>query len=243
MEAVIDEYTRVFEQVHVNIRYSSLDKIKGLDLVSQEKLLESVGLIEGMEINPSRYKLLFQHLQSFPWIEEYSVESSIFPKRIQITVKEAKPKFVIEYEGQSWLMSEKGVLLESLKTITNPELIMLSSSLPRLYDDDPHQLGQDQTTLKSTTQRIKTALTMLEYLELVGGLPFTYSAISIMSFGELAFEVSGDYPAKRVYLLARDIGEARSKKGQLEAMISDLQKRSETSEVIDLRFEGQAIVR
>jgi len=223
--------------------YSGLDRLSGLNRVDESKLLKAVGIQEGMEISPSEYDRLFRYLDSYPWIRKFNVTSSILPKRIKLNIEEAIPAYVVEYSGKSWLMSDHGELIEPLSEISDPSIQVEAIGLPRLYDQNDEEFDKEVTTLSTTSQKFKTALRTLEYFDLAGGLPFEFSTVRILPYGELLFDVTGGAPASEVVLCAHNLGEAKSKLNQIGLIIHDLQSRSEVVNRIDLRFEGQGVVR
>jgi hypothetical protein len=239
----IDELSRLSEQLNVNLFYFQLDKIEGLERVNSEKLLAAVGLAEGMEIESHKRGLLLNYLSTYPWIESYSVTSEILPKRMKIFVKEAVPAFVLEKDGQTWLLSNKGLLIEPLSSLNNKELILESSSLPRLFGYDANDISQERTSLASTSLKLQTTFKTLEYFDLAGGLPFEYVTITILPYGELLFEVKNGHPTKEVILTAHDLEEARIKLSQLRGIYKDLENKNELANQIDLRFKSQGVVR
>ena len=239
--SVFDEFQRVVEQVSINTFYTGLDKIYGLNRLDQQKLLDAVGITEGMEISPNQYSKLFDYLRKYPWVEDISIEKSIFPKRIKINVKETEPAFVIEYSGDSWLLSDKGKLIEPLSNIYKSEVLVEAINLPRLYDE--FGVENEHTTLTTTAQRIQTAIRILDYYDLAGGLPFSYSTLKIMPYGDLLIEIKEGAPTKEIILSAHNITEAKERLAQLKSVFSDLNQRGETAQQIDTRYSSQIIVR
>ena len=132
LEVVSNEAQAVFEQVYVNTVYTRLDSISGLTHISKNRLLEATGFTEGMELNAGQIYILKSKFSSYPWIRTYSIQKNFLPDRMSVEIKEAKPAFIADYLGVSWVVSDEGVLLEPSSEIVESKLQLEIMKLPRI---------------------------------------------------------------------------------------------------------------
>lgn len=240
-ELLDDEFDKLVDQLTSNTVYCQLGSIDGLSRIMSSDLLDPIGLKEGMELSREETTLLLERLDSYPWVQSYEVSTNVYPQRLSIKVKEAEPWFVAEYGGSSWLVSSKGILLDSLDTITNSKLIMEIGSLSRLYGLD--KVDSEHTYLSSLNSRLKYVTRTLEFIDLAGGFPFSYDIIHLLPMGGILIEPNASDPCEKVYLKVHSLDEARDVLARYRATVEDISMRGEKAKEIDLRFASQVVVR
>ncbi|HMO18630.1 MAG TPA: hypothetical protein PKA63_11770 [Oligoflexia bacterium] len=241
LSVIVDEAESIKEQMEVNTAKCQLLRIGGLKRISSSQILAPLAIKEGMELSADQIRSLLSHLSSYAWIDHFKVEHKMLPQRISINVKESEPWLVVEYQGRSWLVSTKGELLEPLTSLDNPDLIREAGLLPRLYGIDPPE--NEQTYLSSVNERLRYASRMLDFVDLSGGLPFSWNSIHLLPLGAIMVEPDSGKPAERVYFRVHSLDEASSMLLQLENVLRDIDERGEKASEIDLRFSGQVVVR
>jgi hypothetical protein len=241
MSKIIDEFQHIRNEVINNTFYYTIKDIRGLNRIPVERILSSLGIRIGERISQSTFDTLLLHLSSHPWIDEFSVSTSIFPQYVHVNVKEAQPWLVADYETTQWLVSTRGVLLDPLPSISDPSLILESGNLPRLYG--LKDTGSEVSFLSSANERLRYSLKSLEYVELAGGFPFTYETIFLLPMGNLLVEPLESDMGERVYFTVLSLQDAHAVISKYETVIKDIKSRGEKANEIDLRFKGQVIVR
>jgi hypothetical protein len=238
---ILNELSQIKNEVIHNTFYYTVKGIHGLHRITPERLLSSLQIRVGERISQNKFKTLLMHLSSQPWVDEFSVTTSIFPQNIHVHVKEAVPWLVADYETTQWLVSTKGVLLDPLPSITDPSLILESGNLPRLYGLKSN--GSEVSFLSSANERLRYSLKSLEYLELAGGFPFRYETIFLLPMGNLLVEPLESDMGDRVYFKVRSLQDAHYIISKYETVIDNIKSRGEKANEIDLCFNGQVIVR
>lgn len=238
---ISDELDRVREQMTANTVRCQLSRIGGLSRISSTQILSPIGLIEGMELTKEQVNDLMSQLRLYPWVESFTVKREMLPQRLIVEVKEAQPWLVVEYDNRSWLVSTKGELLEPLTALENSELIKEAGMLPRLYGIEPPL--DEQTYLSSINERLKYASRVLEFIDLAGGLPFSFSSIQLLPLGVLMVEPESSKPVQKVFFKVHTLDEARTMLQRLGQILNDIQSKGEEAREIDLRFAGQGVVR
>ena len=185
-----------------------------------------------------------EKLKKLAWIEKAEVRAKFFPLQLNVQLLEADPWLVSEQGGESWLVSREGKLLQSLKALASPRVVVETMSLPRLQGAD------DSLKLKAAVQQIKT-------LEEAGGAPWPIEKYSLLDHGELELTFSdmsmeadlelkqseeSKRPVQRAVIRVEDVPSARDCLLRLNKVAQDLEKRGEVAEKIDLTFRHQAVV-
>jgi cell division septal protein FtsQ len=180
-------------------------------------------------------------VEALPWINEAKITSAVFPGRVSIHVREEEPWIVAEYRGHSWLVSQRGTLLQTLDSLNNSELIMEISELPRLGGLQAE--SSSRSFLRSENVRFDYALQLLEMFEMAGGFPFQVERITLEADGALRITAMDIKTTPEIFVQASTLAEARHSLQKLKAVLADLAQRSEHASRIDLRFLNQAIVK
>ncbi len=250
INALKQESDFVSEQVVASTVYTSLDRIEGLKSLENSQVRDIFGIYEGMEIKPEILANLGAKIKASPWVESYSFSKQVFPQRLKINIVEAEPAFVAEYEGDSWIVSKKGVLIQPVKEIVKPSLVMTVSELPRVYGIDPKE--DNKSYLSSVYDRLSYILKNLEFVDLAGGFPFKYSSLSLINGGGIELEpveLQNAEPStvrklpKKVLFQLRSLEEAQNMLSRLKIVLEDIRLRGETPGELDLRFKDQVVLR
>ncbi len=186
-----------------------------------------------------------QKVQSLPWIKSAEARFDVMPMRILLQVAEVEPWIVARLGEESWLVSDVGELVEPLSEISNPELVLESSTLPRLsgLSGSPSTSGElPPTMFSSVNARFHYAIAQMKLLEMAQALDYAYEVIRLEDDGSLRV-VAGDPQIADVLFLVRSLEEARTAARKLKLVREDLRERGEEPREIDLRFASQAIVR
>lgn len=259
--ALKQESDFVSEQVVASTVYTSLDRIEGLKSLENSQVRDIFGIYEGMEIKPEILANLGAKIKASPWVESYTFSKQVFPQRLKINIVEAEPAFVAEYEGDSWIVSKKGVLIQPVREIVKPSLVMQVSELPRVYGIDPKE--DNKSYLSSVYDRLSYILKNLEFVDLAGGFPFKYSSLSLINGGgielepvaleqaeleQVKLEQRAELSAvrklpKKVLFQLRSLEEAQNMLSHLKTVLEDIRLRGETPEELDLRFKDQVVLR
>lgn len=232
----------VSEQVYVNTINSRLNSIEGLNLISKKRLREMTGYSEGMELSSSQLDLLDVKFKSSPWIKSYSIIRSFYPNRMKIIIEEAKPGYIADYLGVSWLVSRQGVLLEPSSEIQEPELAVELMKLPRIMNLEPSEADQD-TYLSSFNDRLSYVIRSYENIDLAGGFPFQVSSLTLVPGGGIRVDTFDGNPAPSLLVDIHSLAEARSLLARLDAVSRDLKQRGEVYAELDFRFKDQVVVK
>ncbi len=212
-----------------------LNKINiiGLELLDEEYIKNVAQLKSNSWIwNISLFELESE-LEKNVWIEEADISWEVFPLTTNISISEVTPWAVVELGEKSWLLSDSGKLLQELGTLSQPEAIVESATLPRISGIS----GDDE----DTGFRFPHAVRMLSILREAGDFPFEVSEYRLLEHGGLLISpVEKKYP--QVRLLYQSVEGAKTRLAQLREVLKDLEFREEKSAIIDLQFENQAIV-
>lgn len=181
--------------------------------------------------------------------------SGLNPLVLDVYVVEHRPEFVVELNAHSgetqggsmesasyqsstrWLISDEGVFLAQLATLNSSEMIVLSSRLPRISlvarIDDP-----------SGYLQLEKALLQIHNCIAVGGLPFEVDEYRLSADGDGALFIAPleSFNEPAVVLYARSIDEAERALNRLNYMMSDLKRKGEKAERIDLRFHARGVI-
>lgn len=249
-------------EITENIALYKIVSISGFQRLKAEEVLGHVNIKLNEPFSQADIRSLRAHLSGLPWIDSFSIDTSILPYQVKLEVKESKPWLVVEMdsftppsdnvavvkgstkevkEKQQWLVSTKGVLLEPLANITRPELILECGSLPRMYIASSQQT--DTSFLNSTNDRLKYALKSLEYIELAGGFPFTYNTIFLEKMGSLHVEPFEREMGTKVLFKVTSLQDGIEVLSRYRQVIKDIQERGEKVNEVDLRFAKQVVVR
>ncbi|MFN8389283.1 MAG: FtsQ-type POTRA domain-containing protein [Bdellovibrionota bacterium] len=175
-----------------------------------------------------------------PWVESADLRVRPFPAALELRVTEAEPWMIAEYEKHSWLVSRKGILLQTLDTLRDPELILETTELPRLDGLDPQPMVESY--LSSANARFGYATKLIRLLQSAGELPFAVERFTLLQNGSIKLVPQQRTETQEVLLAAQSFDDASSSLDRLRRVLEDLRKRGEHVRRIDLRFKNQAII-
>ena len=216
----------------------------GTERYSEPDLKRLIEFHEGVSFFQTPPGQVQERLRKLAWIERAEVKTKFFPLRLSVGLQEAEPWLVAEFKDESWLLSREGKLLQSLKALASPSVVMETMNLPRLEG------AGDSLRLKAAVQQIKI-------LEGAGGPPWSVERYTLLDHGELQLtfsdmslqaelERSGEGAPKttvqKAVFRVEDVASARESLNRLSKVAEDLRKRGEVAEIVDLRFRQQAIV-
>ena len=225
------EFLAKIDQIHFKgIERSNEQVLKRLFTVSRQPWI--------WEVSPLHISNL---IMKSPWIEKVETEWSFFPIEITITVNEIEPWLIAEIDSVSWLISKNGKIVIEVSKINDANLQIELSNLPRLSG-----LVLDKelaTIIPSRELQLKHALQLIKNLELAGGMPFEIEQYSLLPGNSLLLVPidSVSYPSVRIK--ASTVEEAEEKLYGLRLILKDLELRGEIKSIVDLRFEGQGVVK
>lgn len=212
--------------------------VRGNYRLDQATILKTAKLDDAPYLWAVSPEAIREKLLSLPWIDEASVTLAPYPARATIEVQEAEPWLIAEYEKHSWLVSQKGNLLQALDTLDNADVILETTELPRL--DGLQSQASLESYLSSANARFRYAVKAIKLLLAGGELPFPVERYTLLPNGALALHPEGGSP--QVLVAIRSHEEAQQTVGRLRSVLEDLTARGEQAQRIDLRFRNQAIV-
>ncbi len=234
-------YLNGLEQIEKNAFSIDVVEVNGTYRVSKERVLEAADLIHPVPIQDAELERRRLAMEQLPWISQANLSLRLSPARLVITVKEEEPWVVAEYKGHSWLISQKGVLLQTLDSISDSDLVLEASELPRITGLDATENGR--SFLRSSNARFEYGLQLIEFLDLAGGIPFEVEEYSLLLDGALRVSAKDFNSTPTVLFQFATLDDAKDSISKLNAVLQDLKEREEKARSIDLRFRNQAIVR
>lgn len=240
-----------FENVSRHLFRVSTVEVQGLHRLRRDEVLRVVGLDEVPYVWRRGAAEMERQLNALAWVEHSTVRLTPFPARAFITIQEAEPWLIAEYERHSWIISKHGKLLQPLDSVRDAQLILDTAELSRLdgLDED----AGNMTALSSANARFRLAIRSIDWLETAGELPFPIGRYHLLSNGALVLQQRArtHLPAARLSDSADDpqiivrlesLVDARNAVARLNSVLRDAKLRGEHIRRIDLRFRGQAIV-
>ena len=217
-------------------------ELKGNYRLDADEILAAAGLTRALWLWQVDPREIEQKLLNSPWIESVSLDLQPYPARIKIQITEAEPWLIAEYERHSWLVSRKGVLLQTLDTLHDSETILETTELARL--DGLDSLPAIETYLSSANARFVFAVKLIRMLQSAGELPFHVERYTLLPNGTVRLmPQQSEFSAATEFLVAaQDFEEAASCVQRLRLVINDLKARNEHPRRVDLRFKNQAII-
>lgn len=240
--AAIEKFVRELPaKVARNLLAFSRVNVSGNYYVSDSDVLTAAGLDREPWIWKHGFGSLDQALAHYPWIASHELSWTLYPLALNIAVHEAKPWLVVELGSVSWLVSRDARLLQPLSTIKDTELIVDSVKLPRL--DGIAVSGAEDPSLTVVSERLQRALRMLRFYQIAAEFPFEVERFTYLGDEGLMITPAQRrrYPA--VLLSDETFSDARAAIVNLKRVLDDLNERGERAARIDLRFDGQAVVR
>jgi len=219
----------------------TVTEVSGTYRVSKESILAAADLEQTTSSIGTSVAALEDAIEQLPWIAKANISTQISPARIQIAVTEEEPWLVAEYQGHSWLVSQNGVLLQTLSSIQNSSLVIEASELPRFTGLSATESAESY--LRSSNARFEYGLKLLEFVDLAGGVPFEIEHYELLGDGSLRISAKDFGSAPEVFLKLSSLEEAKIALDRLSAVLKDLESKQERASSIDLRFKNQAVVR
>ncbi|MBL7661906.1 FtsQ-type POTRA domain-containing protein [bacterium] len=180
---------------------------------------------------------LKSRLEANPWIERVQILRSPGSGTLKVNISEAEPWLVIACREESWLISRTERPLTALSAINDQELLLKTAELTRLEAN--HYQGSRQDLEHPL---ISKALRSIAYILNVEGLGVPIETYEIQQDGSiLARPHLINTPA--IYFNADSHLAAVQLKSNLSKILTDLKTRNERAQSVDLRFDGQAIVK
>lgn len=209
--------------------------VEGNEKVSTEKVIENAGL----KYHPWAWQIPLSEIASRvnadPWIETTELSWGLAPLRLAIIVHEARPWLVVDCGDVSWLVSKNREIIGSLARLEGNDFADLSE-LPRLRGI------QNEGELNGSNTQLAYALQMISSLEAAGGPGYPISSYELLDQG-IRVEPDDPESAPSVSLVANDAEGVKKRLEQFSKVSADLKKRGERAREVDLRFDGQAVVR
>jgi cell division septal protein FtsQ len=216
-------------------------QVQGNSRLQTSEILRAAGLDTESWIWNTSADSVRSHLLDLPWIESAEVILQPFPARMKISLRESQPWLIAEYERRSWLVGKNGAMLQTLDTITNPDVILETTDLPRLDGLDSQVLPESY--LASANARFLYAAKLIRLLQSAGTLPFSVERYTLLPNGSMKLTPARrEPPAPEVLIAAENLDDAQLALQRLDSVQADLLKRGEHARRIDLRFKNQVIV-
>ena len=244
LQTCFKQWTLVFqrnlEHTLDNVSAYRVGKVEGTYRLSDRDVIRAARLEQQphlWELAPSE---IYDAIQSLPWVESFTVNWNIFPLRLDVSIKEADPWLVAEYDGDSWLVSRKNELIVPLDSLSQADFVLEAGSLPRLGGLEART--KLSSYLSSKNARLHYATKMISFLEMSNSLPFSVERYELQNDGSLLVlaQQAAQYPSVRLRVTSLD--EANETIERLSSILNDLRQRNERVATIDLRFANQAVV-
>jgi len=186
--------------------------------LSETELRSMTGLNGGEGLFHISTKGISEKLLKSPWIKNVSIRKE-FPHSVSIRIYESSPFAILEMKGRSFLVDEKGKMLEEMKGAI-PFLPVIAA--------DPFEDRQDfmEALHLARVLKDKKIATERGRVEIVAGKG--PESISMVLDGVLIKIGQGDYEQKLSRLF------------QLEG---EIKKRAITVDYVDLRFANRVVVK
>ncbi|MCC6933520.1 MAG: FtsQ-type POTRA domain-containing protein [Deltaproteobacteria bacterium] len=239
-ERVIKNLEERKEQVKRNLFRVKVSEISGLSRLSEKRIKGTLAAEREVWLWDLAFGKARGRLGRDPWISDARIHWLIFPLRVKIEVVEEEPWMVAEYNGESWLVSGNGVVIESLRALEQTDAIVESSELARItgLEENTGMVG----TLSSSDSRLKQAIKLLHLIEAAGGLPFKVEQYRLLENGglEASPREADQHPSVIIPVCSEK--ELSTSLRQLRVALNDLQNKNERAKVADLRFKNRVVV-
>ena len=234
------ESSLISHDVIKNLFRVQVSEISGIQRLNQDRILTTLDEEQLHWFWYYAFNGINARLKKDPWIKEALVKWKIYPLRLTLDIEEQQPWIVAELNNESWLISEDGSVIESLKSLERNNIIVESSELPRL--DGLEEKDNGNTSLAGRNVRLHHAVSLLLMIKRAGGIPFGVDRYSMLDEG--GFRISPKDPDKYPELLIAptDQGELNGALKRLQIVLSDLELRGEAAKQIDLRFSNRSVV-
>jgi len=229
----------LYNEISNGLFYVSHIQFEGLYRLSEREVSELAGLSRAPAVWEVRPAEVRARLLRNPWIESVEIETHPYPAAMKISIKEAEPWIIAEYERHSWLVSRNGNLIQALDTLNDADIILETTELPRL--DGLGSTTEGTSGLSSSNARFVHAVKLIKLFRAAGELPFQIMRYTLLPGGGLKIQ-SAAPDAPEIFLSAENHDDARQRVQRLTNVLADLDRRGEKPKRIDLRFQNQAIV-
>lgn len=181
-------------------------------------------------------------LKEQPWIKSADISWFIFPLRMFISIQEEEPWIIASYQGESWLVSKEGNLLQPLERLASPDQVLEMSSLPRL---EGLAFSEDEALryFSSESERLNFAIKLVQLLDAKWHTKLPIAVFTLLDDGSMILEPQDASSYPNVFLRFKTKHELEELIDRYFATIEDLKSRNEKASEIDLRFAQQVIVR
>ena len=240
VDSILADYSRGMAAIESKIKSQASDlwelreiEFEGAYNFSESELRSLVNLELPRWIWQLSSSEIAARLKRDPLINDARVKKSYFPAKAVISVDEVEPWLVAELEGELWMVSRAGNLVQPLSQIKTGKFVITASKLPRIVGD------------LSDNKRFRYTLQLLKLVQVAGGFPFEYERVELTTGGGVSVELAlGERkPVENVLLKAESFNEAELLLERLKSVLKDLELRGERAKTIDLRFEEQVVVR
>ncbi len=229
----------LFREVSDSLFHFSRVDFEGLYRLTRAEVFKLSGLDENPPVWAVMPKEFKKRLLRNPWIEAANVTVLPYPATVTVTIREAEPWFIAEYERHSWIVSREGKLVQALDTLDNSDIILETAELPRL--DGLASSTESDSALSSSNARFVHAIRLMKFFRAAGELPFPVMRYTLLPGGGL--KVQSALPEMpEIFLFAENLSDAIQRLQRLSSVLADLERRGEKPKRIDLRFQNQAIV-
>ncbi len=211
--------------------------VEGNSYLSDRKIIEVSGLESGMSMLAVDSSRVLKKLRSHAWISSVELSKYYFSKKILLSVQEEVPWIVLDYgpSEPSWLVARSGVLLQPTAEIRDNNLQYLLSSLPRLLNQGPQRMNE---------QQFSWVLRVLGIIDNLGGFPFAISSISFIKGGlELQPENRKLARTGRVLISVENEESILDALKRYSQVRDRLQAEGKVVSVLDLRFSDRVVAK
>lgn len=185
---------------------------------------------------------LVHKLEEQAWIKSAHIRWFIFPLRLTISIQEEQPWMIARYKGGSWLISNEGVLLESLSQVEDAQKVLEMSSLPRI---EGLSFSEDEALrfFSSERERFNYAVKKIKQINKALNKRFEIAVYELLDDGSMKLEPVDFSSYPRLFIRFKKVAQLSDLLDRYFATIDDLRSRNEKVKEIDLRFSQQVIVR
>lgn len=214
---------------HTPYLYIKYIKCSGLEVISEDELIEIIDLKPGTNILAIKLKEISRRLESHPWVEDAMVKRE-FPQGILIKIKERKPVAIVSRDGIHYL-DHKGTIFARVAGGDSMDFPILTGFGREDGIESDEKL---QTALKS-------GLALIEEMEKEG--IFLKKNISEIHWSEISGLTI--FTSDLVFQIKIGRANFRDKLNRLKYTIDTLKRdgRYEEIECINLIYQNQVVVR
>lgn len=215
-------------------------RVSGNSVIERQELLDALADVPGVWLWDLKTEEVEHRVAGNPWVEGITIERSGVPVWLEVSVREKKPRAVVELSESSWIVSDNGELIQELNNLRNVDFIEETMELPRLSGFD--ELKSDGNF--SFAASFRYTVDFLNRIEQAGGLPFAVERFELRDSGTIVAVPEAGKELPKVFFAMVDTQDSLSELlTRLRLVLDDLKSRGETAQELDMRFKNQAIVR